>query len=353
MYSCVLLPPNAQTLSDKLACDVKQRTGASRVDSMTTFSSARRSEAYSDMSAAATALPSVPAQITRNDLSPPRSRSVRLTSDLKTANKIIASIKAANHPIGLELQNAIVAEALRKKIRHRERCRVNQARYRKRQLKAEADVQNGIARLRNEIEHLQSRCNDLSGVPTSRTAWGVTGDYIRHFNYFSAHPGPRYDGASKFLREIMAPDVVDGSSSGGDTQIETWRRFALYFGDVHVELRGMKIPSDDTLVASTMTTVTITRNTLRYAFPHLNSDGDAGTQGGDWSPIASRILGQRLVVHGSVLFGWDNTSNKVVRFQTQSNLLTPMLNLLGNLEDVSFIFSKALITPDCKFITSK
>ncbi|KAE8996711.1 hypothetical protein PR003_g4867 [Phytophthora rubi] len=348
MHSLVLLPPNALTLSDKLVCDVKQRTRPSRVNSTTTFIDARGSEANTGVSAAATALPSVPELIARNDSPPPGSRPVCLSSDQKTANKVIASIKAANHPIGIELQNAVVAEALRKKIRHRERCRVNQARYRKRKHKSQVDVQNGIARLWDEIKDLQSRCNDLSGVPASRTPWGVAGDYFRHFNYFLAHARSQY--ASKFFHDIMAPDVVDGSPSGGDTQIETWRCFALYFGDVHVELRGMKMPSEDTLVASTITMVTVTRNTLRYAFPHLNSDGDAGTQGGDWSPIAGRILGQRLVVHGSVLFGWDNTSNKVVRFQAQADLLTPMLKLLGNLEDVSFIFSKALITPDCRFV---
>ncbi|EGZ14595.1 hypothetical protein PHYSODRAFT_412865, partial [Phytophthora sojae] len=279
-----------------------------------------------------------------------RSRRSCLRSDLKTARKVLSTIKAANHPIGVELQHAIVTEALKKKIRHRERCRVTQARQRERQLELEADIQHAIERLWKEIEDLEAKCNDPSRLPASPTPWGVVGDYFRHFNYFLARPGTGYDAASEFLRGIMAPDVVDGSVCGVDARSENWRRFALYFGNAHIELRGMKMPSQHTLVADITTTVTVTWNTLQFAFPHLNSDAKGGTQGGAWSPIASRIIGRQLLAHGSMHFGWDDTSDKVVRFQMRMDLLTPMLNLLGNLEDVLLVFSKASITPDDTFV---
>ncbi|KAG6616218.1 bZIP transcription factor 1 [Phytophthora cinnamomi] len=249
---------------------------------------------------------------------------MHLPSDVKTANKIIATIKASNHPIDANLQNVIIAEALKKKIRHREHCRANQARYRAKHLKFVADTQNAIVQLRKEIEDLKSRC---------RTC-----------------PGTQQEAASKFLSGIMAPDTVDGVFPGVNTQIENWRRFALFFGDTRLELRGMEMPTERDLVASTSINITLSWNTLRYAFPHMNSDGKGGTQGGDWSPIATRILGLTLVVRGSVIFGWDDTSDEVVRFHAQADLLTPLLNVLGSLADVSLFFSEALITPDGNFI---
>ncbi|KAG6616023.1 bZIP transcription factor 1 [Phytophthora cinnamomi] len=148
----------------------------------------------------------------------------------------------------------------------------------------------------------------------------------------------------------MAPDTVDDVFPGVDTQIENWRRFALFFGDTRLELRGMVMSSERDLVASTSTNITVSWNTLRYAFPHLNSDEKGGAQGGDWSPIATKIVGQSFVVRGTVIFGWDDTSDKVVRFQVQADLLTPVLNVLGSLADVSLFFSEALITPDGNFI---
>ncbi|KAG2994402.1 hypothetical protein PC120_g21997 [Phytophthora cactorum] len=48
-------------------------------------------------------------------------RAASITSDLKTVESIVARIGGADHHITAELQQAIVADALKKKIRHRER----------------------------------------------------------------------------------------------------------------------------------------------------------------------------------------------------------------------------------------
>ncbi|KAG6943984.1 hypothetical protein JG688_00017326 [Phytophthora aleatoria] len=116
--------------------------------------------------------------------------------------------------------------------------------------------------------------------------------------------------ASKFLHEIMAPDVVDDPLFGADAQLENWRLLTHYFGDVSVDLKGLKTSTTDNLVADTVTRVTITSNTLRLGFPHLNGDGVGGTNSGIWSPIAAKMLGKRLVMRGSVFFGWDATTGE-------------------------------------------
>ncbi|KAG3108544.1 hypothetical protein PI125_g11738 [Phytophthora idaei] len=142
---------------------------------------------------------------------------------------------------------------------------------------------------------------------------------------------------------------MDASRFGVDAQLENWILFVLYFDNVRVDLKGLKRPSPDTLVASTVTSVTITSKTLRRVFPHLNSDGVSGTKGGVWSPLAARLLGKNLVMHASVSFGWDRATDKVASLYSQVDMLRPMLNLLGSLEDVSRAFYKARVTPDFRY----
>ncbi|KAF4139153.1 hypothetical protein GN958_ATG11671 [Phytophthora infestans] len=88
---------------------------------------------------------------------------------------------------------------------------------------------------------------------------------------------------------------------------------------------------------------------MRTVFPHLNSDGRGGIEGGIWSSLGCKLLNQRLVMRGSVYFDWDSTVDCVARIQSQSDMLTPLLRLLGTLEDVSLVFQSALVTPDCQF----
>ncbi|KAG3224731.1 hypothetical protein JG687_00008512 [Phytophthora cactorum] len=56
-------------------------------------------------------------------------------------------------------------------------------------------------------------------------------------------------------------------------------------------------------------------------------------------------------MHGSVLFEWDPDIDRVVRMQSQSDMLTRMLSLLGNVVDVSRVFEGALLTPECRWVT--
>ncbi|OWZ08660.1 hypothetical protein PHMEG_00018757 [Phytophthora megakarya] len=247
----------------------------------------------------------------------------------------MASVQETSHLITDELKHAIVAEALKKKIRHRERCRISQARYRNKQHKFETDIQATVSKLKREIEVLEAKCKDSSRLPETPTMWTIAAEYIRHLSYYVASPAMLQPTVSKYLHGIMAPDVIVGSKFGVEAQLENWKLFALYFDDIQLELRGMNILTSDMLVAHTMINVTITSNTLRRVFPHLNSDGCGGTKGGSWSPLATKMLDQKLVMRGSVVFGWDNATDKVARVQFQADLMTPMIKLLRNLRNVN------------------
>lgn len=149
----------------------------------------------------------------------------------------------------------------------------------------------------------------------------------------------------------MAPDVTDGLLCGPEALLENWGLFSLCFADSNVEVEHLKKGEvTNTVVAIITTNVTISNNTLRRLFLHLNSGGQGGAKGGKWSPLADRLRGQRLVMHGSACFYWDKTTDRVVRMETRSDLLTPLLSVLGRLEDVSRVFEHALVTPECRLI---
>ncbi|EEY53834.1 uncharacterized protein PITG_07438 [Phytophthora infestans T30-4] len=258
---------------------------------------------------------SVAQLIGQTDLTSGRRQISCLSSDLKTVQSIIESIQGADHHITPELQQAIVTEALKKKIRHRERCRINQARYRQRQMQVETGIEDQINKLKAEIKGLERKSTDTVLPPSTPTNWPLASEFFRLLNYYMSSPGTLYKMASKFLNDTMAADGIDGATYGPEA-----------------------------------TSVTITDNTLRRAFPHLNSDGVGVDKGGVWSPVAAKMLNKKIVMQGSVTFGWDRATEKVTSIYAQADLVTPLLNLLGSLEDVSCAFYKARVTPDCRFV---
>ncbi|KAG3143633.1 hypothetical protein PC128_g24546 [Phytophthora cactorum] len=62
------------------------------------------------------------------------------------------------------------------------------------------------------------------------------------------------------------------------------------------------------------------------------------------SPLADKLLGQRIVARGSTRFDWGTGDDRVTSIISESDMLTPMLLILGNLEDVSKVFEKSLIS---------
>ncbi|KAI9990314.1 hypothetical protein PInf_021124 [Phytophthora infestans] len=154
-------------------------------------------------------------------------------------------------------------------------------------------LEDDVCRLQEEVKDLELQFHSVAmGIPTEQTVWSVAAEYFRLFRYgFRSPPDVLNAFALKFLRLSMAPDVTDGFEALGD-----------------------------------------------------RSDGRGGASGGEWHPLAAKLLNNRLVVQGSVSLDWDDTTNRIVRVVTQLDMVTPMLRLLGNLEDVSRVFDKALIS---------
>ncbi|GMF13506.1 unnamed protein product [Phytophthora lilii] len=109
----------------------------------------------------------------------------------------------------------------------------------------------------------------------------------------------------KFLQTVVAPTVDIGTVSGVQALTNNWRLFTEFFPDIRVQLNRPRNQS-----------------------------------------IAARLADHRIVMQGPVRFNWDNTSNRMSGLYTQTDMVSPLLQLLGNLEDVLVVFSQARLTSD-------
>ncbi|KAG7394525.1 hypothetical protein PHYBOEH_005050 [Phytophthora boehmeriae] len=202
--------------------------------------------------------------------------------------------------------------------------------------------------LQDEVKMLELRRHD---VVSKSNCWSVVVEYFRMFRYGFRSPSDElYGFVLSSLRLTMAPDVTDGEICGVDALVGNWKLFSLSFDGVQFELERMERCGAGSLIAITTTTVTISSNSLESLFPHLVSNMTSDTDG---AVLATKLLGQRFVMRGSVRFDWDDIHKQVASMQTQADLLTPVLRLLGNLQDVSRVFEGAFVTPDCRLTAAR
>ncbi|OWY99476.1 hypothetical protein PHMEG_00029513 [Phytophthora megakarya] len=232
----------------------------------------------------------------------------------------------------------------------RELRRQSQARYRQKQRREQKALEDDVQRLQKEIKAYQQL--DFSSLTkVERDIWFIAQEYFRMFRHGFKEPSHEQNArVLTFLQNVTVPDVSDGYFRGAKSLLRNWELFSLYFDDIHVELKSMEKKSESILFATTTTSITISSNTLRLVFPRLNSDERGGVDGGQWSPLAERLKGQRLVMNSSVRFEWDAINKRVVRILSSSDMVTAMLRVLGSLDNVNDVFNGAFVTPDCRLL---
>ncbi|KAG6962860.1 hypothetical protein JG687_00006894 [Phytophthora cactorum] len=109
-----------------------------------------------------------------------------------------------------------------------------------------------------------------------------------------------------------------------------------WFGDVEVTVENLSKSARNSMIVTTRTSVTITERTLSNVFPHLPNPNIGDSK----ATLASKLLGQRIIMRGSTCFEWDAATKRVTSVVVQSDMLTPILRLLGSLEAVSQVFDK-------------
>ncbi|KAG7375823.1 hypothetical protein PHYPSEUDO_015187 [Phytophthora pseudosyringae] len=251
-----------------------------------------------------------------------------------------------------EEQHVATAElVLWERQRLRELRRLRQVRYRRKKDKYMHSLEEETAQLRRSIDQLE-RCRWSVSTATlaGQSAWSVVAAYFRLFRYGwrecavkspwgEAQPSTQSD----FLRASMAADVAFNTARGVDTMRQSWQRLSHWFPGLELELEHLHKDEAGPLVASTTTTVTFSQQTLRLVFPHLHTSDDSRDVA-----LRNRLVGQTIVMRGWARFEWDGRITSAV---SESDMLTPMLSLLGCLGDVARVFEAALLTPEFQLKT--
>ncbi|KAG7383500.1 hypothetical protein PHYPSEUDO_003593 [Phytophthora pseudosyringae] len=379
MASSFLSPPNFHALSDRVIGGVVQRTGHSRLGrtnknetrEVAGYTKPRPTLSFGDADSHSPAA---------TDQLPPRSTigQKRLPDLDSLADLATNRTPSVAHAMEYgDLTPPTTGRKMKVSSSRRERCRINQARYRKRQRQYADNLDEGIRTLQDEIQNLETqRQNIFRRAPTSESVWVVATEYFRVFRYgymapvkvpgmpiassstlsntsrYTPRPQQQSHAQLDFLNATMAPDVTDGNVCGAEALLENWKRGSRFNDDVHVQLKRLEQMAADSLLASTVTSVTITASTLRQVFPHLVT-AEEGEGNDQLSSLGAKLLNQRLTLRGSVHFDWDASIGRVVRLESKVDLMTPMLELLGSLEDVARVFDKALVTLEGRFIARK
>ncbi|KAL3657729.1 hypothetical protein V7S43_017302 [Phytophthora oleae] len=197
------------------------------------------------------------------------------------------------------------------------------------------------------------------GIQTKNNLWNVVIEYFRLFRYGFLMPmcGVESIGMDNpkdqeyFLRAAMADDVVLGELSGVDALIDQWQRYSSYFWKLYLHLNKMEQQPLGAMNADATLSFTITAATLRFVFPHLLDDEPSHDDEIDdipatYASLRTRFIGLRLHCQCSIRFSWDDAVGRVTQLEATVDLLSPLLHELGNLELVSCVLEKALITPE-------
>ncbi|KAH7484958.1 bZIP transcription factor 1 [Phytophthora ramorum] len=242
-----------------------------------------------------------------------------------------------------------------KSERRREQCRVNQARYRQRQLNHIMTIKHDVQKLRADIHVVELQRNRLQ-YGGQQGVWNVVVEYFRNFRFgvpitlseTSADEEacntlklPEYaDNAEAkhqlaFLRSCMAEDVSLGERCGVETLMQQWQAYSLSFKNLHFELKRIERTSRQFVHAVAKMTVTVSETTFKSLFPHVNS-----------ASLRTRLVGQRLELPCTLCFEWDESAGRVSRLETTVNFMAPLLKALGDVSDVALLLESARITRD-------
>ncbi|ETM41779.1 hypothetical protein L914_12467 [Phytophthora nicotianae] len=240
--------------------------------------------------------------------------------------------------------------------RQRQKNRLHQASYKMRQRKLVAGLEDSLKKLKEEIPELESQQRVLSYGQTNATIWSIAAEYFRLFRHGVKHSvvsttgkeslltyktpkSSQFQAQWHFMETAMAHDICNGVVSGIQALMDNLIFLSKCYEEFDLRPLRMDNVSENVLNVTTRCEIIITENTLRYGFPDLIKNGKH-------SSLAGKILGEKIIVNGSMRFVRDNMSGQITRLQWKSDLLTPLLRLFGSLEAVSRLFNGAQLSPD-------
>ncbi|GMF18699.1 unnamed protein product [Phytophthora fragariaefolia] len=240
-------------------------------------------------------------------------------------------------------------------MHRRERCRVNQARYRNKQRNTRVQLEIDVEQLHHKVNSLSRRYRELSmRERRSHNPWSIVTEVfhllessfrspwrVASAREMMAHPQSRLILA--VLKRALAHDAAMGDLRGVEALMEQLRLYSQCFEGSQLRLKRIETVSADVLAARAELSVTLTESTLKHVLPRL-----AERHGGDVDDrLYKRLLGQQLDCECSMIFLFDADTKRVVRLETIIDPMVSLLRLTGNLENVLDIVENARISAEC------
>ncbi|ETL88517.1 hypothetical protein L917_12405 [Phytophthora nicotianae] len=268
----------------------------------------------------------------------------RLVSDRRSSDATYSKIQQTTAAL---VAGDLYAKYMADVEYRRQQNRMHQARYKMRQRKLVADLEDSVNKLKEDIPELEQQHRLLSNkLPSNTSVWGVAAEYFRLFRFGMKGPvsyltpsRPEDHVQWDFLQTAMAEDVTDGVVLGVQALMDTINYRYRCLDTIDQRPIRMDDGPGNSLTIVIQCDVTITEGMLWYGFPNLVKNEDR-------SPLADKMLGQKLEIEGSMYLAVDNTTGRVTRLQWKVDLLTPLLRLLGTLNDVSQVFIGARLSAE-------
>ncbi|EGZ05302.1 hypothetical protein PHYSODRAFT_348625 [Phytophthora sojae] len=148
----------------------------------------------------------------------------------------------------------------------------------------------------------------------------------------------------------MAPDVIVENGRGVEAVLEYWRFVSLSQPTFEIRAANVEQGPEGFIVAKTKTKVVLCEEMLRHAFPKLGESERGRSLAvklltSDSRRVESRCsAGTMKKASPGRASVWKQT--RVLSLSSESDWMTPMLRLLGNAEDLAFVFDGAYLTLD-------
>ncbi|KAG3086843.1 hypothetical protein PI125_g18817 [Phytophthora idaei] len=136
----------------------------------------------------------------------------------------------------------------------------------------------------------------------------------------------------------MAPNVAFNDGFGVDAVLECWSFHSCQQERAETQLVRLEQGPENAVVAYANNSTTITENMLRNSL--LTDDNCEGER--ELPSFASKLVGHRLTFRIVVRFTWDDQEDRFKSAFHQADMLTPLIKVLGNMQDASTFLSSSL-----------
>ncbi|GMF31462.1 unnamed protein product [Phytophthora lilii] len=214
----------------------------------------------------------------------------------------------------------------RTSISRREQCRINQARYRKRQRTLELNLEQSVQQLRKEVNHLQA----VKPRNSRQSPWVIIAEVFRLVEAgFRTNPRvPNDTGTTRFQQTYFSPRMDD--LSGVDILLERFSRCSMHCDDPQLKLTRIESTAVGVMTATANLSLTVNELTLHYVFPNLTTEKDDI----DRVTLDKQLLGERLNCSCTAIFFLDEETGGVVHAEVRIDIMKALLRVVGNLKDV-------------------